>query len=178
MARPHPGTGTGTSCWDAHLEDAVHDDRQRAVARVLGDFKHIEPPLVDVLQLLGTRGTDVQAGPAPGTPQSAGSPTLGPTLASSPSWSVRTPKRGMPAAARLEPCVSFLTPLIWDMGRFLRSFSLSLASAEGISTSCCLSGPAWGAVSRVGARSHSPSPASLSPVMPMMSAGTDSTATP
>lgn len=75
-----------------------------------------------------------------GTPWLRGSPLPGPTLASSASCSVRTPKRGMPAAASLELCLSFLTPLIWDMGRFLRSFSLSFVSAEGISTSCCLSG--------------------------------------
>lgn len=152
MARPHPGRGTGTSRWDAHLEDAVHDDGQRAVPRVLGHFEHVEPPLVGVLQLLGTRGTEIHGGLALGTPRSGGSPLPGPTLASSASWSVRTPKRGMPAAARLELCVSFLTPLIWDMGRFLRSFSLSLASAEGISTSCCLSGVTRGTVSRAGAQ--------------------------
>lgn len=157
MACPHPGMGMGMSPWDAHLENAVHDDRQRAVARVLSDFKDVETPLVGVLQLLGTRGTEVHAGPMPGTPWPAGSPMLGPTLASSLSWSVRTPKRGMPAAVRLEPCVSFLTPLIWDMGRFLRSFSLSLASAEGISTSCCLSGSARGAVSGGGSPIPPPS---------------------
>lgn len=140
MARPHPATGTGTSQWDTHLEDAVHDDGQRAVPRVLGHFEHIQPPLVGVLQLLGSRGTEIHEGLVLGTPRSGGSPLPGPTLASSASRSVRTPKRGMPAAASLEPCLSFLTPLICDMGRFLCSFSLSFASAEGISTSCCLSG--------------------------------------
>lgn len=61
---------------------------------------------------------------------------VGLTLASSPSCSVRTPKRGM--AARRGPCAAFLTPLICDIGRFLRSLSFSLGSA-GSSTSCCLS---------------------------------------
>lgn len=42
---------------------------------------------------------------------------------------------------RLELWVSFLTPLIWDIGRFF--FSLSFCDCgDGISTSCCLSAKA------------------------------------
>lgn len=56
------------------------------------------------------------------------------TLASRLSCSVLTPKRGMRLGARLGLCVSFFTPLIWDMGR--RFFSFSFGGGDRISTSC------------------------------------------
>lgn len=53
-------------------------------------------------------------------------------MASSSSWSVLTPKRGMEVLERLELWDSFLTPLMWLMG-------LSFRVGDGISTSFCLS---------------------------------------
>lgn len=54
------------------------------------------------------------------------------TLASSSSWSVLTPKRGIEELERLELWDSFLTPLMWLIG-------LSFRVGDGISTSFCLS---------------------------------------
>lgn len=54
------------------------------------------------------------------------------TLASSSSWSVLTPKRGIEVLERLELWDSFLTPLMWLIG-------LSFRVGDGISTSFCLS---------------------------------------
>lgn len=54
------------------------------------------------------------------------------TLASSSSWSVLTPKRGIDVLERLELWDSFLTPLMWLIG-------LSFRVGDGISTSFCLS---------------------------------------
>lgn len=60
-----------------------------------------------------------------------------PTLASSASWLAVTPNRGMVDGARLGLWVAFLTPLIWDMGRFF--LSLSLVGGDMMSMSCCFS---------------------------------------
>lgn len=54
------------------------------------------------------------------------------TLASSSSWSVLTPKRGIEVLERLELWDSFRTPLMWLIG-------LSFRVGDGISTSFCLS---------------------------------------
>lgn len=59
------------------------------------------------------------------------------TLASTSSCSVFTPNLGMLELVRLELCINFFTPLIWDIGLFFFSFSFWVG--EGISTSCCLS---------------------------------------
>lgn len=58
------------------------------------------------------------------------------TLARRLSCCVLTPNRGMHVGGRLGLGLSFLTPLIWDIGR--RFFS-SLQAADKISTSCCFS---------------------------------------
>lgn len=59
------------------------------------------------------------------------------TLARTSSCSVLTPNLGILELVRLELCINFLTPLIWDIGLFFFSFSFWVG--EGISTSCCLS---------------------------------------
>lgn len=46
----------------AHLEDGVHDDRERAVPRVLGHFEHVKAPLVRVFEFL----EDMEAADEPG----------------------------------------------------------------------------------------------------------------
>lgn len=58
------------------------------------------------------------------------------TLASSSSWSVLTPKRGIEVLERLELWDSFLTPLMWLI-------DLSFRVGDGISTSFCLSTDWW-----------------------------------
>lgn len=58
------------------------------------------------------------------------------TLASSSSWSVLTPKRGIEVLERLELWDSFRTPLMWLIG-------LSFRVGDGISTSFCLSTDQW-----------------------------------
>lgn len=87
------------------LEDAEHDDRERLVSAQLGYFEHIKSPFVGVFKFLRvTRQHQwlrcrwlpcAQRGKlrpiAPGRP----------TLASCPSWSVWTPKRGTTAVGRL-----------------------------------------------------------------------------
>lgn len=59
------------------------------------------------------------------------------TLARISSWSVLTPNLGMLEFVKLELCINFFTPLIWDIGRFF--FSFSFCVGDGISISCCLS---------------------------------------